>query len=70
MAHKERHERSVVKALTWKLVATVMAFVVSYRYTRDVTAATSVALTMFVAGLVAYYIHERIWNRIPWGKDG
>lgn len=68
VVHHERHSRSVAKAITWKLVATAMAFVVSYGYTRDISSSASVALTMFVAGIVAYYIHERVWNRISWGK--
>jgi uncharacterized membrane protein len=59
----------VIKALTWKLVATLMAFVISYIYTRDIDAATNTALTMFIAGIIAYYLHERLWNRIPWGKE-
>lgn len=69
VAHKERHARSIVKAFTWKLVATAMAFVVSYIYTKDAGTAMNTALTMFVAGIVAYYLHERLWNRISWGKE-
>ena len=69
MSQQERHVRSVVKALTWKLVATLMAFVVSYLYTKNVDIATNTAVTMFVAGIIVYYLHERLWNRIHWAKE-
>lgn len=66
--HHEWHSRSVVKALSWKLIASVMTFGVSYWFTGNLETASGTAGVMFVGGLLLYYLHERIWNRIRWGK--
>jgi uncharacterized membrane protein len=68
-SHHELHARTFVKAITWKLLATLLAFVTTYHYTGSSEIAGKMAVTTFVAGLIAYYVHERVWNAIHWGKE-
>ncbi len=64
----ESHGRSILKAFSWKIIASVISFCILYYETRDVAQSLRFSITIFFVGLVAYYIHERIWNRVHWGK--
>lgn len=57
-----------MKAISWKLIASAISFSVLYYETRDVARAFKFSATVFGIGLVAYYLHERLWNGVHWGK--
>ena len=67
--HHDLHSRTIVKALTWKFLAMGLAFMTTYHYTGSAELAKKMAGTTFVVGLIAYYLHERVWNAIHWGKE-
>lgn len=60
--------RSVVKALTWRLIGTLDTLIVSYVLTGEIELAASIASVDFITKLALYFFHERIWNAIKWGK--
>jgi uncharacterized membrane protein len=60
--------RSVTKALSWRLIGTLDTLVVSYVVTGEIALATSIASVDFLTKLILYFFHERIWNKINWGK--
>ena len=64
----DSHTRSVVKTITWKTLALTLGFAVTYWISGDFVISTKVSTVMFVAGLFAFYFHERVWNNIEWGK--
>jgi len=64
----EKPLRSVLKALSWRVVGTIDTLVVSYLLTGEIALATSIASVDFLTKLVLYFFHERIWNKIKWGK--
>lgn len=64
----EKPIRSVVKALSWRLIGTLDTLVVSYMFTGEMTIATSIASIDFITKMALYFFHERIWNTIKWGK--
>lgn len=61
--------RSVVKTISWRLTGTLCTFLISYAILRDLTISSSIAIIQLTANTIAFYFHERIWNRIKWGKD-
>ena len=65
---REYHKRSVVKAICWRAVATLTTMAVVFAFTRRGTLAIQVGAVEVVAKLVFYYLHERVWNCIGWGK--
>jgi uncharacterized membrane protein len=67
--HHELHSRTFAKAITWKILATILAFFTTYYYTGSTEIAGKMAGTTFVLGLIAYYAHERLWNAVHWGKE-
>jgi uncharacterized membrane protein len=66
----ETNKRSIAKALTWRILASMATFVISYTVTGDLTAATGIAGVQVVVNLMLYYVHERIWNKIYWERTG
>jgi len=60
--------RSVLKGLTWRLVATFSTMVIAYLITGETKTALKIGGIEFVAKIAIYYVHERIWLRIPFGK--
>ncbi len=66
--HSETHARSVVKSIVWRIVASSLGFAYFFVVTRDV-AKTAVAVGVTsVVSMIAYYLHERVWNAISWGR--
>ncbi len=64
----EKPLRSIAKALSWRIVGTLDTLVVSYLVTGKIVLAASIATVDFLTKLVLYFFHERIWNKIKWGK--
>lgn len=64
----EKPVRSVAKALSWRVVGTLDTLIVSYILTGKITLAASIASVDFLTKLILYFFHERIWNKIKWGK--
>lgn len=65
----ESHARSILKAITWKIVASLISFSVSYYQTGDFQYALRFSAIVFFIGIAAYYVHERTWNAVHWGKE-
>lgn len=61
--------RSVLKGFTWRLVATFSTMVIAYLITGETDTALKIGGIEFVAKIAVYYVHERIWLRIPFGKN-
>jgi uncharacterized membrane protein len=64
----ESHTRSVVKAVSWRTLGTVDTFVISWVMTGRLTLAGSIAGLEFATKIAWYYMHERIWASIAWGR--
>lgn len=64
---KESRLRSLIKGLTWRVVATSTIIAIAYYKTGDITFALEVGAIEFVIKLALYYIHERAWQLAPRG---
>jgi len=64
----EAHRRSLVKAVTWRSLGSIDTFLISYIITGRVVLAGSIAGTELFTKFVLYYLHERIWAVIRWGR--
>jgi uncharacterized membrane protein len=65
---KERHSRSLAKAVTWRLTGTLDTFVVSWIISGRLALAGTIAATEFLTKVTLFYLHERAWNLVPWGR--
>lgn len=60
--------RSFVKSVTYRVFGTLSSFAVVYAITHKGTLATLVAFWETVVKVAIYYYHERIWDKIKWGR--
>ena len=60
--------RSVVKALSYSLLLGCLDFIVLYLFTRKTAVALGFILVSNAYTTICYFIYERIWVRITWGK--
>jgi len=65
---RENPARSVVKAITFRIVIVVADTMVMYLIVRRFDIALSVMAISNISSTIIYIIHERVWNRIHWGK--
>ena len=65
---KESHTRSILKALTWRVIATTTIFIVSYATTGSIEMALTIGGVDFFVKLALYYMHERAWQLAPRGS--
>ena len=59
--------RSVIKTISWRILATATTVLVIYALTDDGDLAMTVGYLEATIELVLYYFHERIWNRVRVG---
>ena len=55
--------RALAKTITFRTVATIMDFSVTYIVVRDLAVAAGLSAFGFVVGPFVYYGHEKLWDR-------
>lgn len=59
--------RSVVKAMTYRILIMILDFATIYFFTRTVKIALGFVIVSNLYTTIAYFGHERLWTRIKWG---
>ena len=59
--------RSLAKTITWRIVAALDTFAISYVVTGSFAWAGSIVGVEAVTKMLLYYGHERLWGHIRWG---
>ena len=67
-ASSETPVRSVIKAVSWRVIGTIDTLVVSWFVVEDAATASAIASIDFVTKMILYFFHERAWNSIKWGR--
>ena len=58
----DSHSKSIAKAFSWRIIATVTTGLISYFLTGSVEVAAGIMTFDFFLKLLLYYLHERIWT--------
>jgi uncharacterized membrane protein len=66
---KESTSRSVIKTISWRVTVSIISFVISYWLTGSLELAGMLMASKVIVNSVWYFVHERIWNKIQFGKD-
>lgn len=61
-------KRSLAKSITWRIIAVISTFLIGYFMTGSLSFATSLAIISNLINFVLYYIHERVWLQVKWGR--
>ena len=64
----DSHFRSIAKAISWRATGSLDTFVVALFITGSSVFAGSIAVTEIITKIMFYYLHERAWSFIPWGR--
>ncbi len=64
---RESPIRSLLKAFSWRIVATTTTALIAFFITGDVATAISIGSIEFVLKFFIYYLHERAWQLVPRG---
>ena len=59
----ESHTRTVIKAVSWRIIASGTTMVIVYILTREWTITLGAGLLEGVSKIIFYYLHERIWHK-------
>jgi len=65
---KDHWSRSLVKAVTYRAAIIVLDFTSIYLLTGKTDVALGFMIVSNIYTSVAYYLHERLWNRTDWGR--
>ena len=66
---KDKHLRSISKAISWRIFATMATIVIVYTATGNLTMSFTIGLIEVFSKLALYYLHERAWVKVKWGKE-
>ena len=64
----EHYKRSLAKALTFRGLALITNFLIIAEFTGQRNLAITIVIIANLINTVLYFIHERVWNHIHWGK--
>ena len=65
---KESHLRSLLKAMSWRILATLTTILIAYFITGEIDVALMIGGIEFVLKFLIYYLHERAWQLVPRGS--
>lgn len=65
---REKPYRSIVKSISWRTVGTIDTMLIAWLITGKLNFAIAIGGVEVFTKMVLYFFHERLWNRIKFGK--
>ncbi len=65
---KDSRIRSFIKGISWRAIASLTTMSIVYILTGDIDIVMAAGVIDVAAKLTFYYIHERAWGRVAWGR--
>jgi len=66
---RETQERSIVKSLIFRIIVITSDTIVIYLLTHKVELTVGLTILTNLASMTLYYLYERVWSRIRWGRQ-
>jgi uncharacterized membrane protein len=64
----DKHYRSLIKAVSWRLTGSVDTMVISFLVTGKWTFALTITGVELFTKVFLYYVHERVWEKLSFGR--
>ena len=64
----DQPKRTLAKTLTWRVIALLTTMAVVYLYTGSAKDSVIVGVVANFLKMFFYYVHERVWNRLSFGR--
>lgn len=68
MKYSEKHPRIFGKTISWRVLMTISLFLNVYIITGSWASAGVFLGLVTVINMIIFYLHERTWNIVIWGK--
>lgn len=69
---RDRPIKSIVKTITWRIIASATTFGLAMLFFGDdpqaASKATGVAIAESIIKMLLYFFHERAWAQLRWGR--
>jgi uncharacterized membrane protein len=65
----DNNSRSIAKAVSYRLFGSIVTFLIAFVLTGSLAISSAVGIADLFAKTILFYLHERIWNKIPWGRQ-
>jgi uncharacterized membrane protein len=62
-------KRSLAKTVTYRLISSAIGFVVVWMLSDNVKTGAMFSIAELIYKPLQYYIHERVWQHIKWGRN-
>lgn len=66
--YREKHIRSIIKTLSWRVTATVTTILLVWIITGQLAAAFTIGGIEVFLKILLYYLHERTWDKAKFGR--
>ena len=64
----DKHYRSFIKAVSWRLTGSMDTMIISYLITGRIKYALTISGVELFTKVGLYYVHERVWEKVPLGR--
>jgi len=64
----ETRRRSFAKAISWRILAAIITSCVALAMTGQLEFAAKIGLIDTSVKLLIYFLHERVWNKVNYGR--
>jgi len=61
-------QRSIVKTISYRVIVVILDFIAIYLFTGQIKVALWFTIVSNIYTTIVYFIHERVWDKIKWGK--
>ena len=65
---EETLRRSILKTVSYRVVILILDFTSIYLFTGQIKVAFGFMIVSNIYTTIGYFFHERIWDKIKWGK--
>jgi len=64
----ESHARALVKSVVWKILSIIILGTISWIITKSWKEMSIITVLFHSIRVIPCYFHERVWERISWGR--
>jgi uncharacterized membrane protein len=64
----DTNKRTIAKALCWQTLGLIVMTLIGYLFTGSASEGGALALTGAVTGFATYFLHEKLWAQVNWGR--
>jgi uncharacterized membrane protein len=64
----DKHYRSLVKAVSWRMTGSIDTLIISFLITGKIKWALTISGVELFTKIGLYYVHERVWDNLSFGR--